>query len=39
MVNFFYDYKLGAFIPVHSLQQLKIQSHFGIVDAAIGEGQ
>ena len=33
------DSKAGAFVPVKSAQQFKIQSHFGIFDLEIGVGQ
>ena len=39
MVKFFYDSKSGALIPVHSAQQLKINSHFGVFDTKFGERQ
>ena len=34
----YYYSKTGAFIPVKSEQQFKIQSHFGIFVLEIGEG-
>ena len=37
--GYFDSFKQGAFVLGQSAQQFKIQSHFGIFDTKIGQGQ